>query len=131
MWLVNPLILCRPHLLGEHVEHHMFIGSFKKFIDIDGYIKNNLLEPLTLVERHNALAQEMKNRGYRHHSPISSDFNIKKYITNTNYLNYKIDRKSAFIDLITRCPNCRSRYKWYVDNNHMPLIEEVKLLIIC
>jgi hypothetical protein len=129
MWLVNPLILCRRHLLGEHLEHHMFIGSFRKHINIDGYINNNLLEPLLLVQRHNALVIEMKNRGYDHRSPISSDFNITKYIKNLDHLNYKINRKSAFIDLISRCINCRKRYEWYVNNNYMPLVEEVSHLL--
>ena len=33
MWLVNPALLCRQHLLGEHVEMHMFAGHI-----LEGYV---------------------------------------------------------------------------------------------
>ena len=29
-WMVDPRLLCRKHLLGEHVENHMFIGTLKR-----------------------------------------------------------------------------------------------------
>lgn len=30
MWVVNPKILCRKHLLGEHVELHMATGHLQR-----------------------------------------------------------------------------------------------------
>lgn len=30
MWLVPPSHMCRKHLLGEHVELHMLLGTLKK-----------------------------------------------------------------------------------------------------
>jgi hypothetical protein len=29
MWMVNPRIMCGNHLLGEHLETHMFYGIIK------------------------------------------------------------------------------------------------------
>lgn len=37
-WLVDPRCLCDKHLLGEHVEHHMFIGTLRKNKSIQGYL---------------------------------------------------------------------------------------------
>ena len=74
MWLVNPRFLCRKHLLGEHVEMHMFIGAIKKGISINGYIEKGLLETNRIISRHDELAEELIRRGYNHNSPVSSDF---------------------------------------------------------
>ena len=30
MWMIDPTLLCRKHLLGEHGELHKFIPSFRK-----------------------------------------------------------------------------------------------------
>ena len=30
MWMVDPQIMCRQHLLGEHTEMHMFVGTLKR-----------------------------------------------------------------------------------------------------
>ena len=38
MWMVNPEILCRKHLLGEHVELHMLVGWIIKGKSIQGYL---------------------------------------------------------------------------------------------
>ena len=29
-WYVPAECMCRQHLLGEHCEHHMFVGTLKK-----------------------------------------------------------------------------------------------------
>ncbi len=44
MWNVLPEYLCRKHLLGEHVEMHMFVGTIKRGVSLNGYIKNKLVE---------------------------------------------------------------------------------------
>jgi hypothetical protein len=69
-WMVDTKILCNRHLLGEHVEHHMFIGSINKGKNIDGFIKNNLLEPLSLESRHAELVLEMESRRINHKSEL-------------------------------------------------------------
>ena len=53
MWMVDPSLLCRKHLLGEHLECHMFVGTINKNISIKGYIKNGLCEPDKLEIRKN------------------------------------------------------------------------------
>lgn len=42
MWMVPPRHMCRKHLLGEHVELHMFVGSIKNGVRVEGYLANNL-----------------------------------------------------------------------------------------
>ena len=109
-WMVNPKILCRKHLLGEHVEHHMFIGALRKGKNIDGFLKNNLLEPLSLYYRHEELVQEMEARGYKHKSPLTEiDASIVLYLE-PNKMNWKINRGQSLSDLLSRCPDCWKRF---------------------
>lgn len=62
--------MCRKHLLGEHLELHMLVGSLTKGRSIQGFLDNGLLEPQNLISRHNRLVKEMIFRGYKHNSPI-------------------------------------------------------------
>lgn len=106
MWMVNPKILCRKHLLGEHVECHMFLGSMRTKMKLDGYIDNNLFEVDQLFYRHLELSQEMEDRGYKHKSPL----NLGIYVERRKlYKNVKIDMEQSLNDLINRCPECRKR----------------------
>jgi hypothetical protein len=43
-WLVDPKKMCRQHLLGEHCEHHMMLGSIRKKKNIDGFEELRHLE---------------------------------------------------------------------------------------
>ena len=109
MWQVNPKIMCRNHLLGEHVELHMFKSSIEKGINMDGYIKSNLLEPLSIINRHEKLVSEMDRRGYNHSSTIGylrlyQLFDIKDY-------RYKIDKKKSLKELLRRCKECRKLFR--------------------
>lgn len=107
-WLVDPKILCNRHLLGEHVECHMFVGTFRKNKSISGYIKNNCLEPLSISRRHDELVEEIKNRGFVHKSSLP-EYSIS-YLPEKE-INHIICRDSSLIDLITRCSNCRERLR--------------------
>lgn len=126
-WMVNPAILCRKHLIAENVEAHMFISSIKKGISMAGYLRNNLLEPLSLVSRHDAIATEMIRRGYNHNSPVV-DFEVTDYIKDPISLNHKVDSLSAFHDLLTRCPTCKNRYLWYVKNGYDEITSDIESL---
>ena len=76
IWDLEPKILCRNHLLGEHRELHAMwtiISLGKK-----GYSKH----PETirwygklkaLYTRHENLVLEMKKRGYNHKSPLNKN----------------------------------------------------------
>lgn len=110
-WLVDPKIMCQKHLCGEHLELHMTIGTIKKGIKIDGYLKNNLLEPRSIYERHKILAEEMLRRGYNHKSPLNeSDCECILNLKNEQQY-WEIDKESALNDLISRCPECEKRLK--------------------
>ena len=102
MWMIDPKFLCRKHLLGEHVELHMFAGTIKKKSSLKGYLEKGLVEPQSIVHRHKALAKEMRNRGYNHRSPLSN-FDIPCL--------GKVDIAKSINDLINRCGECSSRIK--------------------
>jgi hypothetical protein len=108
--MVDPKIMCRKHLLGEHVELHMIVGSINKGNKVDGYIKNNLIEPGSLQARHLQLLNEMAKRGYNHNSPLPLiyPFSNRIKLTNEQY-NYKIDRKASKQELLNRCSACYLR----------------------
>ncbi len=106
MWMVDPQYLCKQHLLGEHVECHMFAGTLKKKIKIDGYIKNNLLEPAALINRHAQLVAEMEKRGMRHGSPLE-EVSIS-YLPKAQQ-EFTVNRERALIDLHKRCSKCIDR----------------------
>ena len=66
MWMVNPRIMCRQHLLGEHVEIHMFIGTINRRKSVQGYLEKGLLEIHNLYNRHEDLVSaRYQNREYQ------------------------------------------------------------------
>lgn len=111
MWMVPTIILCRKHLLGEHLETHMFIGSLREGKKIDGFLTNNLFEPLSLISRHEELKNEMIKRGYNHKSEIDENDYIYVEMLTEEQKKYKVDILTALKDLLTRCPKCRKRFE--------------------
>jgi hypothetical protein len=110
MWMVDPRIMCRKHLLGEHVECHMFLGTMKRHISLKGYVEKNCFEPKSLQERHDDLAKEMvERRKYKHNSPLLGvDAEFRQLPM--EIADAKVDVVASGIDLIERCPECRRRY---------------------
>lgn len=98
MWMVDPSKMCRQHLLGEHVELHMFVGSINKGTRIQTYIDTNLCEPNSIIDRHSILVKEMLKRGYNHKSPLP----LFEYDDNT-----KIDVVKSYAELLKRCDKCQ------------------------
>lgn len=110
MWLCDPKILCQKHLCGEHVEMHMFLGTLKQGKKIDGYLNNNLFEPRVLYQRHEDLKDEMIARGYNHKSCMT-EVDCSCILDMPQEKQYwEVDKKAALKDLLSRCPECRSRY---------------------
>jgi hypothetical protein len=73
IWDVEPKILCRQHLLGEHRELHALWSIIKN--SKSGYSKHP--ETLrwygklpALRKRHELLVAEMERRGYVHATPL-------------------------------------------------------------
>lgn len=102
-WHVDPRLLCRKHLLGEHVEHHMFVGTLVRGSSLKGYIEGGLVEIHTLYQRHDELVQEMVRRGMRHKSPLREDGREKLYEAG------EVDREGNLQELARRCEECRAR----------------------
>lgn len=113
MWMAPVQTLCRQHLLGEHVECHMFVGTLQKDISVAGYIRDNLFEPESLRDRHNALVAEMTRRGYNHNSPLPQ-YSLESLTP--EQLKYRIDRQDSLEDLHRRCPECKQLYIEYQNN---------------
>lgn len=105
-WLVNPEIMCRQHLLGEHVETHMFVGSINKGIDVTTYIKTGLLDIKQLHIRHEQLVTEMERRGGNHKSPLPplDPAQVAKYV----FVLPCINVKENYNELHRRCEVCRA-----------------------
>lgn len=102
MWMVDPKILCRKHLLGEHGEIHKHRHNFVKQHKMDGRIGQ--IEPKSMEKRHDILAKEMLKRGYNHQSPFSQpDISYLPKMT--------VNKSDALSDLLSRCSECKKRYK--------------------
>ena len=106
MWMVDPVVLCRKHLLGEHVECHMFAGHLQRKRRITNYIRLNLLQPGALRQRHDRLAEEMLRRSMSHKSPLP-EYDIS-YLPK-EHQTYTVDADASLKDLTKRCPDCRKR----------------------
>ncbi len=101
MWGVNPGYLCNQHLLGEHVEMHMFAGTIARGRSIAGYLAKGLVNPCRIKTRHDLLAAELKKRGMNHHSPLEMECRSLSEVT----LNLDLNTR----ELRRRCPVCRTR----------------------
>lgn len=101
-WLVPTECLCRKHLLGEHVEHHMFVGTILKKKSLKGYLRDGFVQIHSIVERHEELVKEMKKRGFNHQSALP-DFQ--------SWEEGKVNIEFNLNDLSTRCCECRERIK--------------------
>lgn len=108
MWNVDPRILCRVHLLGEHVEMHMFLGAYRKNTNLSGYLRKGLVELHNIKERHDALAFEMLRRGYKHDSPmLKVDIQVAG----------RVDLAKSYKELNARCEHCRARMNKVLEAN--------------
>ena len=108
--MVNPKIMCKLHLLGEHVEIHMFIGTINRKKSIKGYLEKGLLEIHNLYSRHAELVEEMKIRGYNHYSEINEKW---KSAEKTGIIN----KEKSINELINRCPKCKTRYSTLIEHS--------------
>jgi hypothetical protein len=117
MWMINPKILCRKHLLGEHIETHMFLGTLKSRKQINGYIEKNLFEPASLYQRHEELKNEMLIRNYNHKSEMVEK-EVKHHIEKLNkkYIDHKVNWFLSLIDLVNRCEECKHNLKEFKNN---------------
>jgi hypothetical protein len=120
MWMINPIMLCRKHLLGEHGEIHKFRHNFVKQHSIAGRMSPVIqIEPLKMKLRHDELVEEMLRRGYNHNSPyILPDLS---YLPE-EFINAKVNIGHNIVDLMARCGECRS----LIIENSNKAIEEIR-----
>lgn len=107
IWLVDPKLLCRQHLLGEHVEIHMLIGCIKRGKNIEGYLKDRIVSPYDCYARHEKLVGEIRTRGYNHDSPLDKEivWQLEDYVY--------IDSGANKVELARRCKECRRLQEKY------------------
>jgi hypothetical protein len=98
-----PKVMCNKHLLGEHVEMHMFIGCINKNISLKGYILKGLVELHNIKKRHDELVKEMEARKMKHKSPIKEFIWVDKV--------GKVDIEANYKELANRCNRCRGLQK--------------------
>lgn len=110
MWMTPPEEMCRQHLLGEHKELHQLLGHLRLGRQIKKYAEYQLVEPLSLHQRHEQLALEMKRRGYNHKSPMDAAeaLVVLKHLPD-NHILTKIDTEASKRELVRRCVSCAER----------------------
>ena len=109
MWLVDPRIMCRQHLLGEHFEVHVLLIHLQKNRKIKGYLENNCLEPRSIYQRHQNLMREMIRRGYNHNSSMmETDFSCVGNLSIEQQY-WKINKEKSLKTLLERCKECNDR----------------------
>ena len=101
LWMVDPKIMCRQHLLGKHNECHMFMGCLRKGRSIEGYIKKGQVEVHNIIKRHDELADEMEERGYNHNSLLIDN--------DVLYDAGSVNEAANVLELAERCEKCRER----------------------
>lgn len=107
MWQLNPSVLCKNHLLGEHNEIHKHRHNFVKRHKINGRIKPIvLIEPSNMKQRHDELVEEMIARGYNHKSPYEQP--DISYLPESEQ-NARVDILYNINDLANRCCNCKDK----------------------
>lgn len=103
--MVKPELMCNMHLLGEHVELHMFVGTMKLGRSLTGYVRNNLVEPRSIVRRHQELAFEMIRRGMKHNSDLIFDSCLlDQYPYFVSDAMVDVQKTKAI--LLSRCTSC-------------------------
>lgn len=108
MWMLPPETMCRKHLLGEHVELHMLLGTMKRGKRIDGFLAGRLVDPRLVFRRHEQLVREMLRRGYRHASPMD-EAECRAAARGYGSPQPGIDVEANAKELRRRCPECAGR----------------------
>ena len=100
VWDIEPDILCRNHLLGEHNEIHALWTILTQ--NRKGYIHHPETRRwvgrlAALYQRHEAIVAEMKRRGYKHASVLDKT-NATGQTVQTVFVN-SIDEQCALLRL--------------------------------
>ena len=110
MWMLDPKILCKDHLYGEHFELHKLLGAIhagnNKKNELHARIEKGQIDPHRLKERHDRLVEEAARRGY----PMGDDHGSPIQQPDTEHLpEADIDKAENLRDLGSRCIDCFCR----------------------
>lgn len=112
MWGVKPEHMCTQHLLGEHNEMHMLVGSIRKHPHGEaiakGHAEKGQINTARIQERHDELAEEMENRGMEHDSPMDYDDELDVGEVDAER-DPSIGPSNIQDELADRCEDCRAR----------------------
>ena len=108
--MLDPEMLCRKHLLGEHTECHTALACIYSTKPgarrwLENLIRAGYLELDRLQVRHDLLAAEMVRRGYQHDSPLVAPTVIDLPVGPGVDLDVSLD------ELCKRCVDCRLRHE--------------------
>lgn len=106
MWMVDPKLMCDKHLLGEHVEIHMFVGHVNLKRRLGKFVENRLIEPDHMQSRHDDLVAEMEARGMNHKSPLRP-YTLEHMTPNERHC--RVDVAHSLAELASRCDICKMR----------------------
>lgn len=106
MWMLDPRMLCRNHLLGEHKELHQLVGCINagRLNVIEGHAKLRQVDTTLIVKRHRELLIEIIDRGWRHKSPLPT-FDDPCIGEGCIDLFFNLE------DLVHRCSACAERWQ--------------------
>lgn len=113
MWNVPTRWLCDKHLLGQHVELHMILGSMKKKKNLGKLLTNGCVSLTSVNFFHLMTVIEMQRRDMKHNSPMDlceTSAALHEYCKSFPYAN--IDQelpslKDSLNLLFGRCLKCR------------------------
>lgn len=109
MWMIDPKLLCRQHLLGEHVELHMLVGHLARKRRLGLLAEYRYVEPTAIVSRHEAVAYELGRRGMDHQSPLEGPLDLDHL--DEQEFSATIDKAASVADLLDRCELCGRRIR--------------------
>lgn len=108
-WLSPPDAMCRRHLLGEHLEAHIFVSKMEKSWSLDGFIRGSMFFGAEYIKfRHDWLSRYISG----HKTPLNIDhIDLDRYplLEPDAYHMLK-----SVNDLIGRCEECKIKHQNWV-----------------
>lgn len=111
MWMVDPKLLCKQHLLWEHYEIHRLVGWLRHGYSIRRYLLKRLVDPSSIFIRHKELEDEIRFRGGKPDSPLVE---AECCAFAHWYGSTTINLGRSLSDLSNRCDQCQKRIGKFV-----------------
>lgn len=103
MWMIDPRLMCKKHISGEHNEIHKHLPSLYKGVSITGRMGPPAQIQLNALQsRHDELAQYLN-----HKSPLDVDYELIRHNYREHY-HTRVDPDHNLADLVYRCADCRA-----------------------